>query len=42
MNNTYVHVQATLAAPVLLESEEGIAGMKSEFLAKFFSYADFI
>jgi len=36
MNDTYVHVQVTLAAPVLLAGQAGVAGMMSEFIAKFF------
>jgi hypothetical protein len=32
----------TLAAPLLSAGEEGFAGVKSEFLAIFLSYADFI
>jgi hypothetical protein len=42
MNNIQVHVQVTLAAPVLSAGEKGVADMKSEYLAKFLSYACFI
>jgi len=42
MNDKYVDVQVALTALVLSAGEEGVAGMQSELLAKFLSYADLI
>ena len=42
MNDTYVHVQVALSAPVLSAGEEGVAGMQSKLLAKCLLYADLI